>query len=619
MKNTRKLSMLIIFALILSMTPPMPTKAAMTEIQAGTEWTGTVEGQKYLTFTPTETGFYDFRFSDTEEVYTSITVYSANDGTEIGSVGEVDADNGRYEKNSVYLVNGSSYNLKIECTDEDDSSTTGEITLLITKSNDDIYELTENKEQINAIYSGNRIMKYTPQETSSYTLNLQLLQADYIGISLCEIQDGKLTEISTRYKYTDNSNSVKATFYMQKDKTYYIEVYVSGNDGEEFPIYVQMSKGKNITSISIVDFADDGFDSTWRANYIGGNLKLQINYTDGTKELIDYDYSSDDDYSDSGDVNIEYIGETDSDGYMKYGNQKIRVTYIDTFSDETTVYVKSKVESADKNLKIDQEITTDVRYHTASYKITPEKNGYYVFSYYANYGKLEECMNDWHYQIWDSEDNEIAFEKDSSAIDGFKLKAGETYCFQILLEGNKDNMTDFKYRFELNQDHVHTYGDWVITKQATTNSEGEKVRTCTSCDYQETQKIAKIPVSTITPTPAPTSTNKPKVTPQPNKTPKPEKVVKPAKVKKLNAKNKKKKTVSISWSKVPNANGYQIQYANNKKFKGKKSKLVNKQKITIKKLKKKKTYYFRVRAYTLDGKKKIYGKWSTVKKVKIKK
>lgn len=615
MKNTRKLSMLIIFALILSMAPPVQTKAAMTEIQAGTEWTGTVEGQKYLTFTPTETGFYDIRFSDTEEVYTSITVYSANDGAEIGSVGEVDADNGRYEKNSVYLVNGASYNLKIECTDEDDSSTTGEITLLITKSNDDIYELTENKEQINAIYSGNRIMKYTPQETSSYTLNLQLLQADYIGISLCEIQDGKLTEISTRYKYTDNSNSVKATFYMQKDKTYYIEVYVSGNDGEEFPIYVQMSKGKNITSISIVDFADDGFDSTWRANYIGGNLKLQINYTDGTKELIDYDYSSDDDYSDSGDVNIEYIGETDSDGYMKYGNQKIKVTYIDAFSAKTTVYVKSKVESADKDLEIDEEITTDVRYHTASYRITPEKNGYYVFFYYTNYGNLDECMNNWSFRMWDSKDNEISLLENN----GFKLKAGETYCFQVLLEGNKDNMTDFKYGLRLSENHVHTYGDWVITKQATTNSEGEKVHTCTSCDYQETQKIAKIPVSTITPTPAPTSTNKPKVTPQPNKTPKPEKVVKPAKVKKLNAKNKKKKTASISWSKVPNANGYQIQYANNKKFKGKKSKFVNKQKITIKKLKKKKTYYFRIRAYTLDGKKKIYGKWSTVKKVKIKK
>ena len=39
----------------------------------------------------------------------------------------------------------------------------------------------------------------------------------------------------------------------------------------------------------------------------------------------------------------------------------------------------------------------------------------------------------------------------------------------------------------------------------------------------------------------------------------------------------------------------------------------------FKKLKKKKTYYIRVRAYKMNGKKKVYGKWSTVKKVKIKK
>ena len=39
----------------------------------------------------------------------------------------------------------------------------------------------------------------------------------------------------------------------------------------------------------------------------------------------------------------------------------------------------------------------------------------------------------------------------------------------------------------------------------------------------------------------------------------------------------------------------------------------------IKKLKKKKTYYFRVRAYRLEGTKKVYGAWSNMKKIKIKK
>ncbi len=96
--------------------------------------------------------------------------------------------------------------------------------------------------------------------------------------------------------------------------------------------------------------------------------------------------------------------------------------------------------------------------------------------------------------------------------------------------------------------------------------------------------------------------------------------VAPAKVKSLKVKNKNKGKTVVSFKKVSGAVGYQIQYAKNKKFtKGKKNKTTKKTTYTIKKLKKNKTYYFRVRAYKLSGKKKVYGKWSAVKKLKIKK
>ena len=84
-------------------------------------------------------------------------------------------------------------------------------------------------------------------------------------------------------------------------------------------------------------------------------------------------------------------------------------------------------------------------------------------------------------------------------------------------------------------------------------------------------------------------------------------------------KNKKGKKLVVRWNTVKGAKGYQLQYALNKKFKKKKSVQTKKTKYIIKKLKKKKTYYIRVRAYKMNGKKKVYGKWSTVKKVKIRK
>lgn len=128
-----------------------------------------------------------------------------------------------------------------------------------------------------------------------------------------------------------------------------------------------------------------------------------------------------------------------------------------------------------------------------------------------------------------------------------------------------------------------------------------------------TQKPIPTQSTTMTPTQAP------KVTPSPSPTAKPTKVTAPGKVKKLTAKNKKKKSVALSWKKVKGANGYQIQYVKQDGFSDKKSIYTKKTKYTVKKLRKKKTYPFRVRAYTLDGKKKVYGKWSAVKRVKIKK
>ena len=88
---------------------------------------------------------------------------------------------------------------------------------------------------------------------------------------------------------------------------------------------------------------------------------------------------------------------------------------------------------------------------------------------------------------------------------------------------------------------------------------------------------------------------------------------------KVTLKNKKAKKMIVSWKKVKGAKGYQIQYATNKKYKKGKKITTRKTKYTIKKLKKKKTYYVRVRAYTVNNGKKVYGKWSKVKKVKIKK
>ena len=88
-------------------------------------------------------------------------------------------------------------------------------------------------------------------------------------------------------------------------------------------------------------------------------------------------------------------------------------------------------------------------------------------------------------------------------------------------------------------------------------------------------------------------------------------------------KNNAKSKVTVKCKMVMDADYYQIQYSLNKKFTKKQTKsktLFANTKTTLKGLKKGKTYYVRARAYciNLDGKK-VYGKFSKVKKIKIKK
>jgi len=84
-------------------------------------------------------------------------------------------------------------------------------------------------------------------------------------------------------------------------------------------------------------------------------------------------------------------------------------------------------------------------------------------------------------------------------------------------------------------------------------------------------------------------------------------------------KNIRGRKVVVKWKNVVGISGYQIQYAANKKYKKAKKTVTHKKQYVIKKLRKKKTYYIRVRAYTVYNGKTVYGRWSKVKKVKIKK
>ena len=91
---------------------------------------------------------------------------------------------------------------------------------------------------------------------------------------------------------------------------------------------------------------------------------------------------------------------------------------------------------------------------------------------------------------------------------------------------------------------------------------------------------------------------------------------------KLKIANQKGRKLSVTWKKQKKISGYQIQYSTGKTF-AKGTKMTNivksSDKAVIKKLKKGKTYYVRIRSYQKSGSKKTYSAWSSYTKAKIKK
>ena len=95
----------------------------------------------------------------------------------------------------------------------------------------------------------------------------------------------------------------------------------------------------------------------------------------------------------------------------------------------------------------------------------------------------------------------------------------------------------------------------------------------------------------------------------------------PSKTSIKSIKKLKKNQVKLTWKKVKNATGYEVYQSMKKNSGYKKVKTITKNKtVTYKagKLKKKKTYYFKIRTYRKAGGTTYYGNYSNVKKMEVK-
>lgn len=138
--------------------------------------------------------------------------------------------------------------------------------------------------------------------------------------------------------------------------------------------------------------------------------------------------------------------------------------------------------------------------------------------------------------------------------------------------------------------HKHTYGNAKATVKSNYVRSGYNTSTCSKCGCIKTADIAKLKLE---------------------------------KVKLTSVKSSAKKQLTVKWNPVTDATGYTVKYSTSKDFTDKTTKTATVEnqktgKITLKKLKSKKKYYVKVRAFKTVSGTTVYGSYSKTLSVKTK-
>ena len=386
------------------------------------------------------------------------------------------------------------------------------------------------------------------------------------------------------YVYDKNSNELVASIINEQPK----EVKDSGvvatiDETDQKVVYLPIDGDYRIetvarenceSTISVKEYEGAGGNNSRYIAYSGINLEkdektsaLATAYSDyeienGTEQGSDAEYSlSKDDNSISPDIDVKGTDE------IEKLSHKVTVNYN---ASQGTVYGEGiYIESEFAKLKAEN------------------KPGYDFDGFYIDQKKITD-------DDLDKNQYTVRFEvKDDMVVEArykvckhpkFKNTVTKPTCKGKGYTTHICTVCSYTYKDNYKNMLPHTYDSGKVTKYPNFTSAGVKTYTCKKCKAKKNVTIAKL----ISPS-----------------------------VKKL---SKKKAAFVVKWAQNTTVDGYEIQYSLKKNMKGAKYIKADKNKTSAKakKLKPKKKYYVRIRAYKYINGKKIYSKWSAVKKVKTK-
>lgn len=522
-----------------------------------------------------------------------------------------------------------------------------------------------------------RSLSFTPPEDGPYTL---FVTVDSHSDSCNDTIAFNTTDHSLNRDFPDQTTKLAngKTLYeyrnltLEKGTKYTFDCYLIHSDSEASDETVNMTFNfKNPAIISSFSLNQTGLDPVLvdGIDNISGSYKyslpdyvnsVDVTYTDGTVVKYTYDEASDSYTTDAPAKYTVYPLTIENPNDWSSGYNSVYFN-IDGKSKSLTftVYDNERFEYNLNTIGLNETNTVrfyrdDAKSYYKFYRFTPETSGTYNLKMSAT-PHDNNCRISTYYNVYHNGEL-VSTNYNTENISPCIFKAGEEYIIKFFgihkncdktdnsnLNTLEPQITIIKVSDDVETSKLTTVPATTIPVTTTTIATTGEVST--TGNGETSGEVVTTPVKTTdniettgeTVTPVVTTTNGDSinvgttsnnatngVVPKPSTTStslQPSSSKKPAttKVKKVKA---TKKSLTIKWSKVKGASGYEIQVATDKKFKkNKKSILVKKQKTTsakIKKLKSKKKYYVRVRTYKVVGRKKVYSSWINGKATKTK-
>lgn len=434
----KKLALPLLFAGIILLLPLISSEdiqkaraATTTSMETTATWSGSLEAEKVLTWTPGKDAYYKVTLSSEDERGIECDIKS-DDTEEDNNFLLVKAENQSSRYDYIRMNAGVTYTIRLNAYYGNAASN---VSLKIEQAS--YITLTGTTKTFTMKGTAPRLLKYTPKATGYYEITETFNavtgdEANYVFNEIYTIRSGKAKNILNPVYTSENDRILGHKVYMEKGKLYYILAYC-GSDSS-LKVGFSIKKLPDITGYTISSCIKNAYINDMFAyeldNYITFNVTYK--YADGTTETVKKTrLSACDiriDYSKS-DIASEDLKLTEGKHYVYLTLSNSSLTKKHSF---TVISRFDFIQEKYGTLLVDQDysVSSSKKHTTFHRAFETTDSGYYcMYSMGAN-----SYWKHWTLECCDENNEPVDYTENAKGIAGFKLLAGKKYYLIFTFE-----------------------------------------------------------------------------------------------------------------------------------------------------------------------------------------